>query len=86
MWDADGREYLDFVGGIAVNALGHAHPAIVRAVGEQVATLSHVSNLFAAEPPVALAERLLSCSAAPAGSTSATRGPRPTKPPSRSAA
>ncbi|URN17968.1 MULTISPECIES: acetylornithine transaminase [Streptomyces] len=59
VWDADGREYLDFVGGIAVNALGHAHPAIVRAVGEQVATLSHVSNLFAAEPPVALAERLL---------------------------
>ncbi|MCQ0022023.1 acetylornithine transaminase [Streptomyces somaliensis DSM 40738] len=59
VWDADGREYLDFVGGIAVNALGHAHPAVVRAVGEQVATLAHVSNLFAAEPPVALAERLL---------------------------
>ncbi|MFV2118845.1 acetylornithine transaminase [Streptomyces sp. Act-28] len=59
VWDADGREYLDFVGGIAVNALGHAHPAVVRAVGEQIASLGHVSNLFAAEPPIALAERLL---------------------------
>ncbi|URM92001.1 acetylornithine transaminase [Streptomyces sp. MRC013] len=65
VWDADGREYLDFVGGIAVNALGHAHPAVVRAVGEQVATLAHVSNLFAAEPPVALAERLLRLSGRP---------------------
>jgi acetylornithine aminotransferase len=57
--DAEGREYLDFVGGIAVNALGHAHPAVVRAVGEQVASLGHVSNLFIAEPTVRLAERLL---------------------------
>ena len=59
VWDADGTEYLDFVGGIAVNALGHAHPAIVEAVSRQIATLGHVSNLFVAEPPVALAERLL---------------------------
>ncbi|QFZ77396.1 acetylornithine transaminase [Streptomyces fagopyri] len=59
LWDADGKEYLDFVGGIAVNALGHAHPAIVEAVGTQIASLGHVSNLFVAEPPVALAERLL---------------------------
>ncbi|ATL86640.1 acetylornithine aminotransferase [Streptomyces malaysiensis subsp. malaysiensis] len=59
VWDADGKEYLDFVGGIAVNSLGHAHPAVVRAVSQQVATLGHVSNLFVAEPPVALAERLL---------------------------
>ncbi|KOG86936.1 acetylornithine aminotransferase, partial [Streptomyces varsoviensis] len=59
VWDADGKEYLDFVGGIAVNALGHAHPAVVRAVSDQIATLGHVSNLFTAEPPVALAERLL---------------------------
>ncbi|MFF8609259.1 acetylornithine transaminase [Streptomyces sp. NPDC015346] len=57
--DADGKEYLDFVGGIAVNALGHAHPAIVEAVSRQIASLGHVSNLFVAEPPVALAERLL---------------------------
>ncbi|MFD5429096.1 acetylornithine transaminase [Streptomyces sp. NPDC127084] len=59
VWDADGTEYLDFVGGIAVNALGHAHPAIVAAVSHQIASLGHVSNLYAAEPPVALAERLL---------------------------
>ncbi|MFD6532431.1 acetylornithine transaminase [Streptomyces sp. NPDC060184] len=59
VWDADGKEYLDFVGGIAVNALGHAHPAVVEAVSTQVASLGHVSNLFVAEPPVALAERLL---------------------------
>ncbi|MGX1543641.1 acetylornithine transaminase [Streptomyces adustus] len=59
VWDADGKEYVDFVGGIAVNALGHAHPAVVEAVSRQIASLGHVSNLFVAEPPVALAERLL---------------------------
>ncbi|WP_460109581.1 acetylornithine transaminase [Streptomyces sp. YKOK-J1] len=59
LWDADGKEYLDFVGGIAVNALGHAHPAVVAAVSRQIGSLGHVSNLFVAEPPVALAERLL---------------------------
>ncbi|MFJ5078326.1 acetylornithine transaminase [Streptomyces sp. NPDC088553] len=59
VWDADGNEYLDFVGGIAVNALGHGHPAIVEAVTRQIRTLGHVSNLFVAEPPVALAEKLL---------------------------
>ncbi|GAA3307833.1 acetylornithine transaminase [Streptomyces cinereospinus] len=59
VWDADGNEYVDFVGGIAVNALGHAHPAVVEAVSKQIASLGHVSNLFVAEPPVALAERLL---------------------------
>ncbi|MET7708522.1 acetylornithine transaminase [Micromonospora sp. NPDC005413] len=57
--DDAGREYLDLVGGIAVNALGHAHPAVVAAVSKQVATLGHVSNLYVAEPPVALAELLL---------------------------
>ncbi|WP_306190207.1 acetylornithine transaminase [Streptomyces sp. MK5] len=59
LWDADGKQYLDLVGGIAVNALGHAHPAVVEAVSRQIASLGHVSNLFIAEPPVALAERLL---------------------------
>ncbi|QFR92672.1 acetylornithine transaminase [Streptomyces tsukubensis] len=59
VWDADGKEYADFVGGIAVNALGHAHPAVVEAVSHQIASLGHVSNLFVAEPPVALAERLI---------------------------
>ncbi|WP_228449698.1 acetylornithine transaminase [Streptomyces alkaliterrae] len=59
LWDADGREYLDFVGGIAVNALGTGHPAVVRAVSDQIATLGHISNLYISEPAVALAERLL---------------------------
>ncbi|MDI3420282.1 acetylornithine transaminase [Streptomyces luteolus] len=59
VWDADGTEYVDFVGGIAVNALGHAHPAVVRAVSDQVATLGQISNFFIAEPTVALAEKLL---------------------------
>ncbi len=59
VWDADGKEYLDLLGGIAVNALGHAHPAIVEAVTTQLATLGHVSNFFASEPQVALAEKLL---------------------------
>lgn len=59
VWDADGSQYLDFVGGIATNALGHAHPAIVEAVSRQIASLGHISNFFMAEPTVALAERLL---------------------------
>ncbi|GAA2257159.1 acetylornithine transaminase [Streptomyces amakusaensis] len=67
VWDADGTAYLDLVGGIAVNALGHAHPAVVGAVSEQIARLGHVSNLYAAEPPVALAERLLRLSGGRSG-------------------
>ncbi|MBF9127974.1 acetylornithine transaminase [Plantactinospora sp. S1510] len=63
--DETGREYVDLVGGIAVNALGHAHPAVVEAVSRQVATLGHVSNLFVAEPPVALAELLLALAGRP---------------------
>ncbi|GAA3241218.1 acetylornithine transaminase [Streptomyces thermocoprophilus] len=59
VWDADGRSYLDFVGGIATNALGHAHPAVVDAVSRQIGSLGHISNLFLAEPTVTLAERLL---------------------------
>jgi acetylornithine aminotransferase len=59
VWDAEGREYLDLVGGIATNALGHAHPAVVAAVTEQIGRLGHISNFFMAEPTVALAERLL---------------------------
>ncbi|MFJ4921632.1 acetylornithine transaminase [Streptomyces sp. NPDC088725] len=59
LWDADGTRYTDFVAGIAVNALGHAHPAVVEAVSRQIASLGHVSNLYIAEPPVALAERLI---------------------------
>ena len=59
VWDADGREYVDLLGGIAVNALGHAHPALVAAVADQLRTLGHVSNFFATEPQVELAETLL---------------------------
>jgi acetylornithine/N-succinyldiaminopimelate aminotransferase len=59
VWDTDGNAYLDLIGGIAVSALGHAHPAIVGAVSAQAGTLAHTSNLFVHEPGVRLAERLL---------------------------
>ncbi|MFD6355429.1 acetylornithine transaminase [Nocardia tengchongensis] len=59
VYDADGKRYLDFLGGIAVNSLGHAHPAILEAVTQQLGTLGHVSNLYASEPVIELAERLL---------------------------
>jgi acetylornithine aminotransferase len=59
VWDEDGTRYLDLLGGIAVNALGHAHPALVEAVTTQLRTLGHVSNFFTTEPQVLLAERLL---------------------------
>ncbi|WP_431901741.1 acetylornithine transaminase [Nonomuraea sp. bgisy101] len=59
VWDLDGRPYLDFIGGIAVDSLGHAHPALVEAVSKQVATIAHTSNLFLHEPEVLLAEKLL---------------------------
>lgn len=58
VWDSDGKKYLDFLAGIAVNSLGHAHPALVEAVSRQAATLIHVSNYFATEPQIELAERL----------------------------
>ncbi len=50
VWDDAGREYVDLLGGIAVNTLGHAHPAIVEAVTAQLKTLGHVSNFFATAP------------------------------------
>ncbi len=59
VWDDTGRAYIDLVAGIAVNALGHAHPAVVEAVSRQVATLGHTSNLVANQPSLTLAERLL---------------------------
>ena len=58
VWDEAGTRYLDLYAGIAVNALGHAHPAVVEAVTEQVRTLGHTSNFFITEPALALAERL----------------------------
>ncbi len=58
--DADGKKYLDFLGGIATNILGHAHPAIVKAVNKQVSILSHVSNFYVHPNAVELAEKLAS--------------------------
>ena len=57
--DVNGKTYLDLLGGIAVNILGHRHPAIIEAVTAQLNTLGHVSNLYATEPGVALAEALV---------------------------
>ncbi|MBC7595167.1 MAG: acetylornithine transaminase [Kineosporiaceae bacterium] len=65
VWDIDGNRYLDLLGGIAVNALGHAHPAIVNAVTDQLGTLGHISNFFASVPQIALAERLLALVGSP---------------------
>lgn len=57
--DVDGNSYLDLLGGIAVNILGHRHPAVIEAVTRQMSTLGHTSNLYAAEPGIALAEALV---------------------------
>jgi len=57
--DVDGKSYLDLLGGIAVNVLGHGHPAVLEAVTRQMSTLGHTSNLYAAEPGIALAEALV---------------------------
>src|SRR4051812_28752322 len=66
VWDCDGNEYLDFVAGIAVSSLGHAHPAIVAAVSAQVGRLAHTSNLVMHEPGLRLAERLVALLGLPA--------------------
>ncbi len=58
LWDADGKRYLDFLAGIAVNSLGHAHPVFVEAISSQAATLAHVSNYFATPPQLELASLL----------------------------
>jgi acetylornithine/N-succinyldiaminopimelate aminotransferase len=65
VWDAEGRRYLDLLGGLAVNVLGHAHPALLEAVTRQLSTLGHVSNFFATPPQVAMAERLLELAGTP---------------------
>lgn len=62
VWDADGRRYLDFLAGIAVNILGHCHPAVVAAIQQQAATLLHTSNLYVTPPMVELAELLVQTS------------------------
>jgi acetylornithine aminotransferase len=66
--DVDGKRYLDLLSGIAVNALGHGHPALIQAVAKQAEQAIHISNFFTSEPAVLLAERLLTLAAAPAGS------------------
>lgn len=66
--DVDGNRYLDLLSGIAVNALGHAHPALVQAVAKQAESAIHVSNFFTSEPAILLAERLLGLARAPQGS------------------
>ena len=58
LWDADGNEYLDFLAGISVCNAGHCHPAVVRAVQEQVGRLMHATNLYYTEPAMRLAQRL----------------------------
>lgn len=68
VWDVDGRRYLDLLGGIAVNSLGHAHPAVVEAVSNAAGRLIHVSNIFTTPAQVTLAERLLAVAGAPEGS------------------
>ena len=59
VWDVDGKEYIDFVAGIAVNLLGHAHPVLIDAVTKQLSTLGHTSNLAAHEPGLQLAQKLV---------------------------
>src|SRR5512139_3674029 len=59
VWDEHGNEYLDFVGGLAVNSLGHCHPAVTKAIKEQSCTLIQTSNLFYTLPQIKLAELLV---------------------------
>jgi len=73
--DEDGRSYVDLLGGIAVNVLGHAHPAVVAAVSRQIATLGHVSNLYASPPAAALAEKLVALAHEGSGPHGEARGP-----------
>lgn len=68
VWDADGHELLDLLGGIAVNVLGHAHPQWAEAVADQARTLGHISNFFTSPQQIELADALLKISGAPAGS------------------
>ena len=63
VWDDEGRSYLDFIAGIAVDALGHAHPGLTEVIAKQAGTLIQVSNLFYTEPQIELGELLVSHSA-----------------------
>ena len=79
--DADGREYLDLIAGIAVSSLGHAHPAIVEAVSRQVAEVAHTSNLYLHEREIDLAERILASRGAIPPDPPAPGGTHPPRPP-----
>lgn len=68
VWDVEGTRYLDLVGGIAVNALGHNHPALVSAISTQAAQALHISNFYTSRAQIELAERLLTLAGAPTGS------------------
>ncbi len=68
VWDADGKRYLDLLAGIAVNALGHAHPTLTAAISAQLGTLGHVSNFFGTPTQISLAHALLNITGAPTGS------------------
>ncbi|MSO27586.1 MAG: acetylornithine transaminase [Candidatus Nanopelagicales bacterium] len=65
VWDETGKDYIDMIAGIAVNAVGHAHPEVVEAISKQLSVLGHTSNLVATNGPIELAERLLSLLQAP---------------------
>ncbi len=84
IWDLDGNRYLDMMAGIAVNALGYAHPAWNKALTEQAGKMAHISNFFASQPQIELAERLLDLAQAPEGSRVffANSEPRPMRRPS----
>ena len=86
LWDAEGKEYLDFLAGISVCSVGHCHPAVVEAVREQAGRLMHVSNLFYTEPMVRLAERLSRVEPRRPRLLLPTPAPRPTSARSRSPA
>ena len=78
LWDSEGKEYLDFLGGLAVTSLGHAHPAVADALADQARTLLHVSNLYYNDVQPQVAARSTRCSAATGACSSPTRVPRPT--------
>lgn len=79
VWDQSGRELIDFAGGIAVNALGHCHPALVKALTDQANTLWHVSNVFTNEPALRLAHKLVDATFADRAFF-CNSAPRPTRP------
>ena len=84
MWDVDGNEYLDLIAGIATSTLGHGNTAIADAVSDQVKRLAHTSNLFAHEPGLNLAEKLIDLTGADARVFFSQDGPRRTRLPTNS--